>query len=579
MSNDFKKVLVKDDRLMVSDSIEYAVFKGGQNVVPSQQPSISSSSSSAVQFNIQVPSEQTLVDRRVMLTATAQIQVTVPAGFTPVYGQNFALAAFPLHQLATTIQTTINNNSTSINIRDVLPAILKTNDCAELLRQSSTTPVMPDVLKTYYLNSASTGTGMLNNILGGYECSGPDYNFRQNGAFVGYGSYNAVAANATNVIVAQIGSTQNYTITFTTCEPLICPPFSWNEPESNNSAIYGVQNMNIVVNLGPANRCVRVIAVGLTAGAVVSNFTNVTLNSVSNASLFLNYITPHPSDLLPARNVVPYLEYPRYFSSSSNPVPVNGAVTVSSSTFNLNQIPDKLIIFARKPQNLQTPSDSDYSFPISGVSINFNNNSGILSSATINDLFRYSVEAGSTQSFDEFSGVTNVGAGVNYGAATGNQLITTVGSYLMLDFGKHIQLTEDYYAPGSLGNFQIQFNLTLQGNYQTFDGTTYESAISPEIVLVTVNSGIFVTERGQSSVYTGILTKQDVLDASQSTPLSQSNVQRVIGGGASRRGKVLNVHKMKQLHYGLPQRQSAQMSMASPMSGGAMRHPLSSRLM
>ena len=44
MSNDFKKILVKDPRLMVTDSLNYAVIKGGQNVVVQPQIAISQSS-------------------------------------------------------------------------------------------------------------------------------------------------------------------------------------------------------------------------------------------------------------------------------------------------------------------------------------------------------------------------------------------------------------------------------------------------------------------------------------------------------------------------------------------------------
>jgi len=560
MSNDFKKVLIKDDRLMVSDSIEYAVFKGGQNVVPSVQPAISQqNNTSAVTFNIQVPSEQTLVDRRVMYTAQTVITFTLGEGSaTPKLGFNMALAAFPNHQLLQTITATVNNNTTSINIRDVLPAILKTNDCRELLRYSSTTPNMADVLQQYYVNSASSGVGLPNNILGGYECVGVDNDIRTNGAFAGYNNRtnNSVGQSVT---IAGPAAGGVYTLTFQTCEPLICPPFAWNEPVDNNTAIYGVQNMNLVLNLGNPNRCFRV------APELIVE--NVQLVGVSNPELNLNYITPHPSDLMPARNVQNYLEYPRYFTTTSAPVANGAAGQIQSSTFNLNQIPDKLIIFCRKPQNSQLNSDSDYSLPITGISINFNNNSGILSSATPYDLFRYSVEAGSTQSWDEFNGVVLSGVSVPTGTA-GTTALPTVGSYLMLDFGKHIQLTEDYYASGSLGNFQLQFQL----NVKNLTGAD----ITPELVLITVNSGIFVTERGQSSVYTGILTKQDVLDASQTTPLGQSTVRRLIGGGAMNKGKVLNVHKMKQLHM---THQKAPLLHGSVSAGASMRHPLSSRLM
>lgn len=574
MSNDFKKVLIKDDRLMVSDSIEYAVFKGGQNVVPSVQPSISSVNTSSVTFNIQVPSEQTLVDRRVMYTAQATVQFTMAAvgGVQPpalVLGNNIALSALPNHQLLQTITATVNNNTTSINIRDVLPAILKTNDCREMYRYSSTTPLMSDVLQQYYVNSSSSGIGLPNNILGGYESCGIDNDLRTNGAFAGYNnnSTNSTISNVQLAVPAGGATAGVYTLTFTTCEPLICPPFAWNEPVDNNSAIYGVQNMNIVLNIGTANRCFRFTP------DVQQFVSNVTLVNVQQANLNLNYITPHPSDLLPARNVVNYLEYPRYFTTSLPTIPANQSSSLTSSTFNLNQIPDKLIIFCRKAQSQQVNSDSDFSLPINGISINFNNNSGILSSATPYDLFRYSVEAGSTQSWDEFSGST---ASCLVPSGTPNAgVLPTVGSYLMLDFGKHIQLTEDYYSAGSLGNFQLQFSLSVKNTNTAVNGTV--GPFTPELVLITVNSGIFVTERGQSSVYTGILTKQDVLDASQTTPLGQSVVKRAIGGGAMNKGKVLNVHKMKQLHMTQQPSKSAQASLN--MGPASMRHPLSSRLM
>ena len=52
-----------------------------------------------------------------------------------------------------------------------------------------------------------------------------------------------------------------------------------------------------------------------------------------------------------------------------------------------------------------------------------------------------------------------------------------------------------------------------------------------ELVIVTMNSGVFVNERGTSSTYTGILTKQDVLDASKQQAYTKSDVARLVGGG------------------------------------------------
>jgi len=93
-----------------------------------------------------------------------------------------------------------------------------------------------------------------------------------------------------------------------------------------------------------------------------------------------------------------------------------------------------------------------------------------------------------------------------------------------LEFAKDIQLTESFYSCGSLGNFNLQIQMTVQN-------TSQETLANTEIVLITMNSGVFCCERGTSSTYTGILTKQDVLDASAQEPHSRSSIRRMIGGG------------------------------------------------
>ena len=102
-------------------------------------------------------------------------------------------------------------------------------------------------------------------------------------------------------------------------------------------------------------------------------------------------------------------------------------------------------------------------------------------------------------------------------------LVPTCGSVLMLDTAKHINLIEDFYAPGSIGSFT--FNITI--SCENWGGV----AFTPEIVIITMNSGSFATERGTSSTYTALLTKEDVLIASQQEPMSHSEARRMVGGG------------------------------------------------
>ena len=76
-----------------------------------------------------------------------------------------------------------------------------------------------------------------------------------------------------------------------------------------------------------------------------------------------------------------------------------------------------------------------------------------------------------------------------------------------------IQLTEEYYAPGSLGTFNLQLQLDVVNNHPyTWKAGTYEMVIMPML------SGVFVNERGTSSTFISLLTKEDVIQASQQEP-------------------------------------------------------------
>jgi hypothetical protein len=103
MSQDFKTVLVKDSRLMVTDEMVFAVKKGGQNNTVYPYKAISASNSQVV-FNIQVPNRTTILDRRIMLKSTVTLTITCPpaAAVGNVFikpANNFGLGYFPIQSL------------------------------------------------------------------------------------------------------------------------------------------------------------------------------------------------------------------------------------------------------------------------------------------------------------------------------------------------------------------------------------------------------------------------------------------------------------------------------------------------
>ena len=584
MSSDFTKILVKDDRMECVDNIKYAVIKGGQNVTPSQFNAISTSNNQLV-FNIQVPSEQTLIDRRVLLQTDLTLVVTSQQATWSASGASQAIAAsangcgygtvsglcaYPLHSMMTVASATINNNTVSINMKDVLPAIIRMLDKKELGAFNGTTVTATD----YYLdNGSNLFSGLLSQPI-----LDTDY--------VGRGSLYLKAYDAT-----QAGNITTETFTWHISEPLMLSPFIYCNPKSNGQAFYGIQNMNIVLNIGgDLSRVFRGCSGvnGLTKGTATSAPGVVypspagifvagtspastslpyiltvapggTTSMFSNTALLFTFLTAHPSDLYPARNIVPYYELPRYITAAScgqafptlvadegnlwyQGIDTTQGTQFTSQTLQLNQIPDKLLVYIRKAN--QTYGDTDSYLPITHISIDFNNNSGLLSAARSEDLYRMSKDNGSNQSWNEWVGWQN--SSINstltttgnmylpFTAATGTGLVfstvATCGGVLVLEFGKDIQLIEDFFAPGSLGNFNIRLNVWYNNNNQSIAGSG-PSPTPIEMVMITMNSGVFVCERGTSSTYTGILTRADVLEASEQDAYSRSDVKRMVGGG------------------------------------------------
>lgn len=509
-SADIQKVLVLDDRLAVSSEIKYAVHKGAQNMTSASFRAISNSTSQLT-FNIQVPSEQVIIDRRCMLRSQLEFQVvgTPKLGeYLVNYGLTEAFGAFPLHQLFSTVQATINNNSTSINIRDVLPAIVRMNDQRELQAYNGLTATAFDTYKSY-----ADAVGAINNPLGSFINVG-DNDLVPRGSLA--------LDDITGNTLGDGSSQRTVVIKATFTEPLLMSPWLFADP-AHKQGFYGIQNLNFVMNIGDTKRFWRT-AKDITAASQYNSASYaVNLIAFNEPTLIFNFLTPHASQALTSpRNVVPYYELPRYITQFTSSIASGASASITTQTLQLNQVPDKLIIMVRKPMASQLWDDTETFLQVNRCIVNWNNNSGILSSATQQDLYRYARENGSNQNWSEFRGQANRNPANP--ATLASHRIYTSGSLVVLDFGKDIQLVDEYYASGSIGSFSLQVQLEVVNNSDV-------SLDACEVCMITMNSGVFVCERGASSVFTALLTKQDVLSASQYQPYTRGDVKRLVGSG------------------------------------------------
>ena len=602
----FKTILIQDSRIAnITDEEVFAVADG-----PSQQTqqnfTATTQSASSIVFNIQIPSENIVIDRHLLMQSTITLDLTLSSslidGFnaTPApksvlvfdYGLTDSLQVFPLNSLCTTQQMSINNATVSQNTKDILPMLLRMYDRRKLNRYNSLCPSLPDSFYSEYIS----GLGASNNVLSGYNNQSLDEDFVPRGAFpvqilnvihsYQYNdgtAYQTVYDSSLVMIESTIYNKWEIVIQFTTTEPFICLP-PWINTNSNNQAgLVGVNNLSCNFNIdstcsrvfSTANKFISNIALGATSTAMTTPdltsietitingndyiaYTSTTagssINAFQSSQLLFNFLSLQPEQYkkISSKNCVPYLDYPRYLSSQQSTVTIasKGSSTLTSQSLQLNQIPDLLLICVRKPMSTQNWTDPSAFLTINSISMSFNNTAGILSSANQQQLYNISYRNGSAQSFYEFAGTTRsnyTGAVDINGDISYSQELVGRGA-IVGTTGSLLVLNPvyDFNLPSYLSNSSLgQYNL-----YFTINVTNqFASAVAnPEICVVTINSGIFTTQLGTSIINTGILTKEDVLRTKDQAPtMDTSDHRRFIGGNLSNMG-MSNILKLVKKH-------------------------------
>jgi len=541
-SSDFKLINICDSRICdITDQITYAVQTGAASNTY-QQFNATTASTSQISFNVSVPSESIVVSRDVQMQTTYVFTLRFggvgnPSNIQPAssvwqYGLNLAFQSFPVAQTMSTISSTINNANVSCNVQDILPQLIKLLKPEELQKYNGTTPTYPDGAYKNY----TTAEAVNNSALSGYTKAGYNNMLNPRGCHPitirAVSHYlNAGGAPDQSLISTHVNDYWIIVCEATFTEPLFLSPYMFaGNNEYNNQGFVGINTLTITCNIdsslkrfmsysGAANKPLA-IEFGDPAGIVVGG-----VNEPVKSKLLLNFLSTQPTQLIKARNIVPYHDFPRWVSQYNSNIVPGASATITSNNIQLNQLPDNFIIVARKRLSTLTARDSSTFLPIRKVSINLNNSSGLLASATTEDLYNISVANGSYQNWQEFYGYSTIyGATVaNIAAANLLSLTPTGGSMLILNPARDLSIPA-YLSSGSIGQYSFTIDLTVLNNGDV--------DISPEICIIAVNSGIFTTIAGSSSIYTGILTKQMVLDLQDSSNDTVSSVlyQRLVGG-------------------------------------------------
>ena len=223
----------------------------------------------------------------------------------------------------------------------------------------------------------------------------------------------------------------------------------------------------------------------------------------TNPTLYVTFLTPGPDVTLPLVSTVPYVEFPRYVLKQAISGPI-GQATIATNTISLTSIPDMIMLYV-KPET-RGSSQLDTYIPIKNVSISFDNFSNLCSGFQQFNLYECSVAAGLDVDYSQFRGYTagaansfsrvqpdsQRGGVIQYNSQPVTQLS---GSPLLLRMGHDITLSPGL-APGCLGNYSIQANITVDNSFGFFD---YITACT--VTLIAINTGFFETVRGLSLIH------------------------------------------------------------------------------
>jgi hypothetical protein len=510
MSNSLYNIVVTNDSRIqdITSKLDVAVRKGPSSSTFQRFPA-TSATSSAVTFQVATNSERTIIDRHVTVTAIQELEVTVlnPDGLDDVksiaMGTNESLQAFPFNSLITNCQVNINNHSHTVNTQDLMAVLLKTID-NDLLEYDC--PYLVDgTFKSYSdaplerSNPLQNAQDVKNGIPGRGTHPMIDWKcVRTTGTgVVSTASKSIWDSGNTEVLAAQLAimttSTDTdekfvWTFKYKTTEPLLFNPiFLYSKENLNNAGMYNVTQMQMNLSLDSSAKRAFCSSSSLPMTTRLVQLYDVMLN--------INFITPQPSSVLSQTQVLPFIEHTRLLTVNNATVMPGASVKLVNSSFQLNQIPDMIYVAVRKVISSTTCKDSNSFWPITKISVNFNNVDSIFGTSLQHELYKMSSKNGIKQSQYEFQGsVTGV---------DGLSTAYTAGSIVAIN-PRDMNLP-DYLCPGSIGAFTFQI---------TVDAINSEGVETrPELLVIQRNAGLIKNENGQTQVTSGLLTQEMVTNS------------------------------------------------------------------
>lgn len=486
---------LKDQRIDYRHDVVQAVEIGPSNSAYQQVSANNVNSTSSAVFSVKPPGVGSGIGRYMRLHITGSSVFTFAAAKTA--NDLIAFRQWPLNSIIATTTANVNNSSITLsNVSDIVPVINRVaNSFKNMNSYQSGTTTAPDIVTTYG-DAAST---LVSPFAAGYSMPLGDINQSR-------------VALITSMTLAGAGTI--LTIDWDIDEPILNPLFQADS--ENVTALVGVNQLNI--NIVYTNIW-RLFSLSL---ATQINSINTTF---SNQELLVNYVTS--PDLIfkpiPSYYSVPNIRLDQ--SSGDKTLTIGTNYTVNSATVQLDKVPRYLVVWVSLPQTQTTAAIgsttvgsgrsgaagiADVLQPITNLSINCYNQTGLLSSASQHQLYTMSCAAGlSNTTFSQFRGdkiytiaaVDPTTATIRYNSAP----VVIPFSNLSLPLG----LSPDS-DQGTTLSVQVKFDY-IGGNVKN-DGSQ-DPGSGYVVNLMTIVDGVLELDNGSSVYMYGGLSREQVMNA------------------------------------------------------------------
>lgn len=496
-----ERVLVTDSRLLTK-AVKTPVLRGAKDILYKQWESKSTTTNS-ISFSCPPPFEGAEIDRSIAIVVPVRLTLTkadMPYDQYIFNADACNLRSYPIHKAMKSIKITLNNQSLSLNLSNILSA----------LEHYSTSPKLKYL---EYSKCATYGTCQaqsFSNLPQGSRSSLASYADSISGIAPQF--YPFTVISQTNTALEGGVGLATSVIEFTSIENLMISPLHWGESDSNFQTLKNIVSMDVDIDF--VDNCgFRMVAIDNNAGALAFGAGAVTVTSqfsftVSDnftgddlvPKLLVQYIKPQephrvPNDLYE----INYYQIQERITSHSSNVAADETVIIKSPEILLQQLPSKIWLFARKPTNtfLLDPFTPDCFMALKSVRIMWNGKI-VLSGAHAAQIYDISVANGLQLEWSSWSGGKFNAPGLSTSGTTGwgtatNQFAGTgsIACFDVMDFGTSAEM--ERHPNGSYG---LQIDATMKN--------ISEDTFKPELYIVTLTDGLLTIDNGITNTRLGI---------------------------------------------------------------------------